>query len=111
MATPTIKGFPGGSDSKVFVCNAGDLGLIPGQGRSPREGNGNSLQYSCLENSMDAGTWQATDHRIAKSRTQLSNFTGLLAKDYEKLEPLWKEHFASSVSFTKKKKEKVLSGY
>jgi len=49
------EGFPGGSDSKEFACNAGDLGLIPGLGRSPREGNGNLIQYSCLENSMDRG--------------------------------------------------------
>ena len=46
-------GFPGGSDDKASACNAGDLGLIPGWGRSPGEGNGNLLQYSCLENSMD----------------------------------------------------------
>ena len=50
-------GFPGGSDGKASACNAGDLGLIPGSGRSPREGNGNLLQYSCLENSMDGGAW------------------------------------------------------
>ena len=48
-------GFPGGSDGKVCACNAGDPGLIPGSGRSPREGYGNPLQYSCLENSMDRG--------------------------------------------------------
>ena len=54
------KGFPGGSDSKEFSCNAGHPGLIPGSGRSPGEGNGYPLQYSCLENSMDRGTWQAT---------------------------------------------------
>ena len=46
-------GFPGGSDGKQSVCNVGDLGSIPGSGRSPGEGNGNPLQYSCLENSMD----------------------------------------------------------
>ena len=51
--------FPGGSDGKESACNAGDLGLIPGSGRSPGEGNGNLLQYSCLENSMDRGTWWA----------------------------------------------------
>ena len=51
--------FPGGSDSKASACNAGDLGSIPGSGRSPGEGNGNLLQYSCLENSMDRGTQQA----------------------------------------------------
>ena len=49
--------FPGGSDGKVSACNAGDPGSIPGLGRSPREGNGNPLQYSCLENSMDGGAW------------------------------------------------------
>ena len=53
-----ILGFPGGSDSKASSCNAGDLGSIPGSGRSPGEGNGNPLQYSGLENSMDRGTWQ-----------------------------------------------------
>ena len=50
-------------------------GLIPGLGRSPEEGNGNSLQYSCLEISMDGGAWEATVHRITKSQTQLNNFT------------------------------------
>ena len=53
----TKQGFPGGSDGKVPVCNAGDLGSIPGLGRSPGEGNGNPLQYSCLENPMDRGAW------------------------------------------------------
>ena len=55
-------GFPGGSVSKEFTCNVGDLGSIPGLGRSPGEGNGNPLQYSGLENSMDRGAWQATVH-------------------------------------------------
>ena len=49
--------FPGGLEGKASACNAGDLGLIPGLGRSPEEGNGNPLQYSCLENSMDGGAW------------------------------------------------------
>ena len=49
--------FPGGSDGKAFACNAGVLGLIPGLGRSPGEGNGKPLQYSCLENSMDREAW------------------------------------------------------
>ena len=66
-------GFPGGSDSKESDCNAGDLGSIPGSGRSPREGNGNPLQYSCLENSMDRGAWWATVYGVAKSRTRLSD--------------------------------------
>ena len=59
-------GFPGGSDGKASACNAGDLGLIPGLGRSPQEGNGNPIQYSCLENSMDGGGWRGYspwDHR------------------------------------------------
>ena len=50
--------FPGGSDGKESACDAGDLGLIPGWGRSPGERNGNPLQYSCLENSMDREAWQ-----------------------------------------------------
>ena len=53
------SGFPDGSDSKEPACNAGDPGLIPGLGRSPGEGNGNPLQYSCLENPMDRGAWWA----------------------------------------------------
>ena len=52
-----FMGFPGGSDGKVSDSNAGDPGVIPGSGRSPGEGNGNPLQYSCLENSMDGGAW------------------------------------------------------
>ena len=52
-----VKHFPGGSDGKVSAYNAGDLGLIPGLGRSSGEGNGNPLQYSCLENPMDGGAW------------------------------------------------------
>ena len=64
-----MNGFPGGSDGQESVCNAGDLSSIPGLGRSPGEGNGNPLQYSCLENSMDIGAWQATVHGVAKSQT------------------------------------------
>ena len=63
------KGFPSGLESKESACNAGDLSSIPGLGRSPREGNGNPLQYSCLENSMDRGAWRATVHGVAKRRT------------------------------------------
>ena len=51
------QGLPGGAEVKASACNAGDLGLIPGLGRSPGEGNSNSLQYSCLENPMDRGAW------------------------------------------------------
>ena len=56
----TEKGFPGGSEGKMSVCNAGDPGSIPGLGQSPGEGNGNLLQYSCLENPTDRGAWLAT---------------------------------------------------
>ena len=82
-----LSGFPGGSDGKVSVCNAGDLGgwgavrlsgkesacsagdagSIPGSGRSPGEGNGNPLQYSCLENPMDKEAWWAAVHGVTKS--------------------------------------------
>ena len=60
-------GFPGSSDSKESACNAIDLGPIPGLGRSSREANGNPLQYSCLENSMDRGAWQAIVHGLTES--------------------------------------------
>ena len=66
---------PGGSVGKESACNAGDLGSIPGSGRSPAEGNGNPLKYSCLENSMDRGAWWAIVHGITKSQTQLSDLT------------------------------------
>ena len=71
----SLWGFPGGSEVKAPACNVGDLGSIPGSGRSPGEGNGNPLQYSCLENPKDGGAWWATVHRVAKSQTRLSNFT------------------------------------
>ena len=61
---------PNGSDGKASACNDGDPGLIPGSGRSPGEGNGNPLHHSCLENPMDGEV-----HGVAKSQTQLSNFT------------------------------------
>ena len=64
------QGFPGGSVGKEFTFNAGErreAGLIPGSGKSPGEGNGNPLQYSCLGNTMDKGIWQATVHGIAES--------------------------------------------
>ena len=68
-------GFPGGSDSRESTCDVGDLGSIPGSRRSPGEGNGNPLGYSRLENSMDTGAWQATVHRVAKSRTGLKRLS------------------------------------
>ena len=67
-------GFPGGSNCKESARNVGDPGLIPGLGRSPGEGNGNPLQYSCMENSMDRRAWQATVHEVIKSQTGTSSF-------------------------------------
>ena len=60
-------GFPSGSAGKESVSNVGDVGLIPGSGRYPEEGNGYPLQYSCPENPMDRGAWQATVHRVTES--------------------------------------------
>ena len=71
----------GGSEVKASARNAGDLSSIPGLGRSPGEGTGNPLQYSCLENPMDGGAWWATVHGVAKSQTRLSDFTSLRASD------------------------------
>ena len=67
------QGFTGGSDGKESACNVGDLGLIPGLGRSLGGGHDNPLQYSSLENSMDRGAWQDTVHGVAKSPIQWSN--------------------------------------
>ena len=64
-------GFPGVSDGKKYACNVGDLGSIPGMGRSPREGNGYPIQYTYLENPTDRGAWQATVHgRKAQDMTE-----------------------------------------
>ena len=80
---------PGGTDDKVSSYNAGDPGSIPGSGRSPGEGNGNPLQYSCLGNPMDEGAWEATVHGVAKSRTRLSDFTFVWTYGYRSLEYIW----------------------
>ena len=69
-----LLGFPHSSVGKESASNAGDLGLIPGSGRSPGEGNGNPLQFSCLKNPMDRGAWKATAQRVAKSWTRLSDY-------------------------------------
>ena len=69
-----LQGLPGGSVVKNLPANAGDTGYLPGSGRSHRERNGNPIQYSCLENPMDGGAWEAAVHGVAKSRTRLSNF-------------------------------------
>ena len=66
-------GFPSGSRVKNLPANAGDMALIPGSGGSPGKGNGNPLQYFCLENSMDRGSWLATVHEVAKSQTGLQS--------------------------------------
>ena len=70
-------GFPDGSDGQESACNVGDPGSIPWLGRSPGEGNGNPLQYSCLENPMDGGALQATVHEVTtkSDRTEQLHFT------------------------------------
>ena len=67
------QGFLGGTSGKESACSAGDTNSIPGSGRSPGEGTGTPLQYSCLENPMDGGPWQAAVHGAAKSQIKLSN--------------------------------------
>ena len=69
-------GFPSGSDGQESAYNARDQGSIPGLGRYPGEGNGNPLQYSCLENNMDTGSWQVTVHGVGQNQTRLSNIKG-----------------------------------
>ena len=87
-------GFTGGSVIKNPPANAGDVGLSPDSGRSPRAGNDNPLQCFCLENAMDRGAWWATVHRITKSRTQLSNqqqlYLGLILSWYSENVHRWK---------------------
>ena len=73
MKLPIDKGFPGGSEGKASACNAGDPSLIPGLGRSPGEGHGNPLLYSCLENPMDGEAWSVGSQRVGHDRaTSLS---------------------------------------
>ena len=68
-----VPDFPGGSDGKESACNAGDLSLIPGPGRSPGEGNSYLFQYTCLENPKDREAWSTVVHGVAKNWTQLSD--------------------------------------
>ena len=70
-----MEGFPGGAVVKTPPANAGDVSLILGSGRSPEEGNGNPLQYYCLGNPKDRGTWWATVHGVTKNQIQLSHLT------------------------------------
>jgi len=70
---PDIQGLPDGSAGEESACTVGDTGSVPGSGRSPGRGNGNPLQYSCLENSMDRGTWWAAVQGVTKIRTRLIN--------------------------------------
>ena len=88
--TSLICGFTGGSlvDSKESACNTGDPGSIPGSRRPSGEGNGNPLQYSCLENPMDGGAWQSTVHELSKSWTWPSDFTDV---QYVCERGFWKE--------------------
>ena len=103
-----LNGFLGVSDGKESACSAGDRSSILGSGRSYGEGNGNPLQYSCLENPMDRGAWQATIHRVAKSWTQLSDWAqgrlsninflqfwrlGILRSNCQKIQLLVRTHF------------------
>ena len=74
VMAPVFLGLPWWLSGKESVCNAGNVGLIPELGRSPAGGHGNPLQYSCLENSMNRGSWQVTVHGVAKSQTRLNDF-------------------------------------
>ena len=76
-----VLGFPYSSVGKESACNAGDLGSIPRLGRSPGEGNGNPLQYSCLENPTDRGAWQATVHGVPRVGPDLATSLRLLLLD------------------------------
>ena len=82
------KGFPSGSDGKESACNAGDLGLIPGPGRSHGGRNGNPLQYSCLENPMDRGAWWATVNGVPKEKDMTEQLTFYIKRKVHKR--IWK---------------------
>ena len=95
------RGFPGGSDGKESTCSVGDLGLIPGSARFPEIGNSKPLQKSFLENSMDGGAWQAIVYGVAKSWTQLSDFTFfLISKNLIVIVGLFKPRFKQDSRYT-----------
>ena len=96
-------GFPVGSEVKVSASNSGDLGSIPGLGRSPGEGNDNPLQYSCLENPMDWGAWWAAVHGVTKSQTRLSDFTYFTLLYWNWMFQLLENILLWKISYTKKK--------
>ena len=93
-------GFPGGLDSKESASNVGDPSLIPGSERSPGEGNGNPLQYSCLENPMDRGAWQATVHGVSRVGHDLAT---------KPLSP-WKESYDKPKQHIKKQRHYFADG-
>ena len=90
-----------GSDGKASACNAGDLGLMPGSGISPGEGNGNPFQYPCQENPMDGGAWWAAAHGVAESWTQPSDFTFTFKLNVFKVSP--------NLSFKTGEKQRICS--
>ena len=73
MVIKTQRDFPGDLNGKESACNVGEQGFVPGLGRSPGEGTGNPLQYSCLEKPTNRGAWRTIVHGVAKSRTRLSD--------------------------------------
>ena len=86
-----MLGFPGGSDGKESACSAGHPGSIPGSGRSPGEGNGNLLQYSCMENPMDRGAWWAQSmglQRVGHDRVTNTSTSWYTAKSYGRLQSI-----------------------
>ena len=87
-------GFPGGASGKNPSASAGDVGATPGSGRSPGEGNGSPLQYSCLENHMDRGAWWATVHRVTQGQTQLKQL-GMHTHDILKHKQNWNDSLES----------------
>ena len=101
FSTPPYPwGFPHSSISKESACNAGDLGLIPGSGRSPGEGNGNPLLYSCLKNPMDRGAWVATFHGVTRVRHNLVTkppppypWASLVVQSVKNLPTMWRPGF------------------